>query len=172
VIAALALLVALGGTGYAAVTLPPNSVGARELKNNAVTGAKVRNRSLLAVDFKAGQLPVGPAGPAGPQGAKGDKGDAATNLWAVVNANGRLSRWSGATVSARSSAGRYEVTFNRDVSNCAAVATIGNTTSTATPPTGRVQVTTAQGKPAALLVVTYALTGAASDRPFHLAAFC
>lgn len=73
----LALFVALGGTSYAAVTLPRNSVGSAQLKNNAVTSRKVRDHSLLARDFKAHQLPAGrqgEAGPAGPQGARGPAG--------------------------------------------------------------------------------------------------
>ena len=75
VTATLALIVALGGTSYAAISLPANSVGSKQLKKrsvtnsklrpNAVTSATVRNGSLRAKDFKAGQLPAGPAGPAG-----------------------------------------------------------------------------------------------------------
>lgn len=82
VIACVALLVALGGTGYAAVALAPNSVGTAQLKNNAVNSLKVKNGSLLAADFKAGQLgggapgPAGPAGPAGAAGAAGPTGAA------------------------------------------------------------------------------------------------
>jgi hypothetical protein len=72
-IACLALAVALGGTSYAAIlNVPVNSVGTAHLRPNAVVSSKVKNRSLLAVDFKTGQLP---AGPRGPQGDKGDKGD-------------------------------------------------------------------------------------------------
>jgi hypothetical protein len=67
----LALFVALGGTSYAAVKLPPRSVGTSQLKANAVTSQKVKDGVLQAKDFKAGQLP---AGAAGPQGAKGDTG--------------------------------------------------------------------------------------------------
>jgi hypothetical protein len=69
------------GTSYAAIKLPANSVGTKQIKNDAVTAAKVKNRSLKSVDFAAGQLPAVPAGPAGPQGVagpqgpKGDKGD-------------------------------------------------------------------------------------------------
>jgi hypothetical protein len=83
-VAYLALFVALGGTSYAAVKLPAKSVGTKQLKSNAVTSAKVKNKSLRAKDFAAGQLPVGergpagPAGPAGPQGARGPSG--ATNI--------------------------------------------------------------------------------------------
>ncbi|MGD0166442.1 MAG: hypothetical protein ABSC51_04015 [Gaiellaceae bacterium] len=57
VIAMIALTVALGGTSYAAVVLPADSVGAKQLKNNTVTSLKVKNGSLLKADFKAGQIP-------------------------------------------------------------------------------------------------------------------
>ncbi len=75
VVSVIALSVSLGGTGYAAVVLPANSVGKKQIKKNAVTGAKVKNRSLVAADFKANQLPAGPAGAAGAPGAQGPKGD-------------------------------------------------------------------------------------------------
>lgn len=74
VVACLALSVALGGTGYAAITLPKNSVGARQLKKNAITSTKVKDRSLLARDFKQGQIPRGLKGDTGAQGAQGIQG--------------------------------------------------------------------------------------------------
>jgi hypothetical protein len=70
----LALFVALGGTGYAALKLPKNSVGAKQIKRNAINSAKVRNRSLKVVDFGAGQLPAGRRGPQGQRGANGTNG--------------------------------------------------------------------------------------------------
>ena len=86
VVACIALLVALTGTSVAAVqALAPNSVGPAQLRAaavtnpklaaNSVTGAKVANRSLRAVDF-GGTLPRGAAGPAGPAGAAGPAGPA------------------------------------------------------------------------------------------------
>lgn len=85
VVAAVALLVALGGTSVAAVSqVPRNSVGAAQLKANAVTNpklasnsvtsAEVRNQSLRRADFAPGQLPAGPTGPQGPQGTPGTPG--------------------------------------------------------------------------------------------------
>jgi hypothetical protein len=68
VVATVACFLALGGTTYAATALPAHSVGAHQLKSNAVTSPKVKNHSLLAKDFKAGQLPQGAPGPQGPQG--------------------------------------------------------------------------------------------------------
>jgi hypothetical protein len=66
-VAIAALLVALGGTGYAAVALPKNSVGSRQIKpaavkradiaRNAVVSAKVRNGSLTGEDIDPGTLP-------------------------------------------------------------------------------------------------------------------
>jgi hypothetical protein len=75
VVASLALFVALGGVSWAAVTLPTGSVGSRQLKAGAVSTAKVRDRSLLARDFKRGQLPRGESGLAGERGVPGPKGD-------------------------------------------------------------------------------------------------
>jgi hypothetical protein len=84
VLSSCALVVALLGStplGQAARDLVPprSSVGTIQLKTGAVTSLKVRNYSLLAIDFKRGQLPrgaQGPAGPPGPQGAPGPQGPA------------------------------------------------------------------------------------------------
>ena len=87
VVACLALLVALGGTGMAAATqLAKNSVGTAQLKdgavsnpkikNNAINSAKVASKSLLRSDFAPGQLPAGPTGPQGPAGSAGPQGSA------------------------------------------------------------------------------------------------
>ena len=70
VIASIALLVALGGTSIAAVNalVPKNSVGTQQIRNRAVTAAKVKLGSLLAANFKAGELPTGGSGGAGATG--------------------------------------------------------------------------------------------------------
>jgi hypothetical protein len=47
-IAYLALFVALGGTSYAAATLPANSVGSRQLVNHSVTAVKLDGKSIVA----------------------------------------------------------------------------------------------------------------------------
>ena len=63
------LVVLLGATplGEAAqqIVLPRGSVDTEHLRDGAVTAQKVQDRSLVARDFKQGQLPRGPAGPPG-----------------------------------------------------------------------------------------------------------
>ena len=76
IVACIALGAALSGTGYAVTSLAPNSVGNTQLKNNAVTSEKVRNHTLLAVDFASGQLRRGPIGPPGSPGPPGQAGQA------------------------------------------------------------------------------------------------
>jgi hypothetical protein len=84
VVSMIAQSVALGGTSYAAIVLPANSVGSKQIKGNSMTGAKVKNGSLRVSDFAAGQLPAGATGAtgatgvtgtAGAPGLRGDEGD-------------------------------------------------------------------------------------------------
>ena len=79
-----AVMIALGGTSYAAIKLPNNSVGSSQIKTGAVknsdlgsssvTSAKVKNGALLAQDFEAGQIPAGPQGATGATGPTGATG--------------------------------------------------------------------------------------------------
>lgn len=59
VVASIALIVALGGTSFAAIqaALPKNSVGTKQIKSRAVTGQKVRERTIGASKLKKGVLP-------------------------------------------------------------------------------------------------------------------
>ncbi len=89
IVACIALFVALTGTSIAAVSqlVPRSSVGTAQLKNNAVTSAKVKNRTLARADFRPGVLlrgPAGPAGAAGPAGPAGPAGTGATVAFASV----------------------------------------------------------------------------------------
>ena len=47
-IALIALFVALGGTSYAAFSLPANSVGTKQVRNGAITTTKIANGSITA----------------------------------------------------------------------------------------------------------------------------
>ena len=79
VIATVALVFSLTGTGWAVTQLPRNSVGTSQLKQNAVTGSKIKNGTIESGDLSStarGALrgATGPQGPAGPQGATGPQG--------------------------------------------------------------------------------------------------
>ena len=74
VVSVMALFVALGGTSYAAVKLPKNSVGSSQIKTNGVGSSDVKNGSLRSVDFRAGELPAGQQGQQGPKGDPGTPG--------------------------------------------------------------------------------------------------
>lgn len=67
-----AVFIALGGTSYAVTQLPRNSVGTAQLRNGAVTGAKLSVGARIA----GPRGPRGAAGPAGSQGASGARGPA------------------------------------------------------------------------------------------------
>jgi hypothetical protein len=96
VVACVALVVALAGTGYAALKLPRNSV----------TTVQVKDHSLLARDFKRGQLPAGPQGPAGPAGPAGPGA-----RWALVGPSGSIIAQSGGISARHAGDGYYVLDF-------------------------------------------------------------
>jgi hypothetical protein len=118
VVACVALLLVLGGTGYAAV---------QALPRNSVTTVQVKDHSLLGRDFKAGQIPRGPAGPlgpagpqgpagptgpAGPAGPAGPPGPGASVRWALVRADGGIVAQSGGiSLTAKPGVGDYVLAF-------------------------------------------------------------
>src|SRR5881628_1414132 len=115
VVACIALVIALGGTGYAATVLPRNSVGT----------AQVKDYSLLNRDFKPGQLRPGPRGPAGPAGPPGPAGPSAR--WAVVRADGTIAAQSGGiTLTGKPSAGAYILDFASAVTSKLILASSAN----------------------------------------------
>lgn len=67
VMASLAVFLVMGGAAYAATALPKNSVGSKQLKNGAITPAKLSTSAKTALQGATG--PQGPPGPAGAPGA-------------------------------------------------------------------------------------------------------
>ena len=167
VAATLALTVALGGTSYAAFTLPHNSVGHQQLRPGAVRSREVRNGSLQTADLSAGARRalrghVGPAGAAGPQGP------AATELFAAVQSSGAFVAGNATSGGSAGATGTYVVGFSRSVNGCATTATLGTTDAT-TVPAGRITVSNISGR---VGIQTYAADGTPADLPFHVIVAC
>jgi hypothetical protein len=80
IVAVVALVMAMAGTGYAALKLPNNSVGTKQLKNNAVTGAKVKQGSLEGGDIKLSTLGTVPTA------TKADSAETATRAASAESA--------------------------------------------------------------------------------------
>lgn len=93
VLAFIALFVALGGGAYAAITLPKNSVTTRQVKD----------RSLLAKDFKKGQIPRGEQGPEGAVGPQGPPGPVTVATLTKVKGNSQTVCAAGTTCAVASS---------------------------------------------------------------------
>ena len=182
VIATIALLVALAGTGYAASSLPANSVGNKQLQNNAVTSPKVKDHSLLRVDFANGQIPagrrgsVGPPGPpgapgtAGARGPTGPAGQAGSGLWAVINPDGTIARRSGVLTASHLQTGIYRVQFNRNVTQCAWLATIGSAASKTLY--GMIEAELASSTTDSVQIGTRDIHGDPADRGFIVSVLC
>lgn len=128
----------------------------------------------------------GPAGKSGEPGSKGDPGSRGeagaggeagpppTTLWAVVSNKGVLVRGGTGTLSATAllEPGAFEVVFDRDVSDCAYIATVGSTEAGSTS-AGMIAVATRLGNPDAVFVETFGEKGKpTASESFHLAVFC
>ncbi|MGH8910583.1 MAG: hypothetical protein ACRD0K_29825 [Egibacteraceae bacterium] len=97
-------------------------------------------------------------------------------LFALVVGNGTLVRGCGALSSARIATGQFQVTFARDVSECAYAATIGLPTTPepepgVLPPMGQIMASPGSN-PNDVLVATSNAAGVLENRPFHLVIHC
>jgi len=170
VTATLALFIALGGSSYAAVTLPRNSIGSTQIRTGAVHSSEVKNRSLQTTDLSltARRSLRGATGAAGPSGPVGPAGAPAARYFAVVRANGEFARGNATSGGSAGSTGSYVVGFDRATSDCAYTATLGAPDGSMVTP-GRVTVRDAGGR---VGVQTFDGSGAPADVPFHLAVTC
>lgn len=93
IVSVFALLVALGGTSYAAV-----KIQTRDIAQGAVTSAKIKNETIGSNDVRDGSLRArdfGGALPAGPEGPRGPQGPAGVSRWALVDSSGAIVAQSG-----------------------------------------------------------------------------
>lgn len=183
VVATLALFIALGGSSYAALSLPRNSVGGAQIRKGAVRGSElhsgavtsrsIRDRSIGLRDISPftreslrGQPGTrGPDGPAGPQGPSG------LTYRAAVNSGGGTPR--GNAIGATHAAGNeYTVLFPRPVDDCVATATLAavqNGASLEEPAPGRLTVAHVDRR---VRVRTYDANGNPAELPFNVIVAC
>lgn len=186
VVALISLFVALGGVAYAANTVGSadvidNSLLSQDLHDGGgVKGVDVATDSLTGADIAESTL--GKVPNANNLDGK-DSSQFATNLWAVFGYVGGffdMARDHGATASGRISAGTYFVRFNRDITNCAYIATPGQVGDVAPPPPLAVSVgqRDATSTPNDVLVRVFGNTSNSPtdffspDDAFYLAVLC
>lgn len=170
VTATVALFVALGGTSYAALKLPRNSVGPTQIRSGAVGSSELRDRSVRLQDISrsARRSLRGAIGPQGATGAPGPAGAAAIEHFAAVSASGGLVRGDAKSGGHLNAVGQYDVGFAESVSGCVYTASLGTTDAT-TAPAGRVTVNDLSGH---VGVQTYDVAGSPADLPFQLLVAC
>lgn len=98
-------------------------------------------------------------------------GTFAAASFAVVSSAGTLVRGEDATSAVRRGTGKYSVTFNSSVRNCAFVATLAATGSSGSP-TGFAGLALNPVNNRTVDVQTHSENGNNSDRPFHLVVIC
>jgi hypothetical protein len=163
VVALVALFVALGGSAYALVVTGAN------VKNGSLTGVDFKPRSLHGSKLRADSIGGGSIKEStlGPVQALAHQ--------AVVTGAGVVARQRGVTGVMRTSAGRYQVTFDRDVRGCVYVATVGDV-SAAGPGNGTATVASLAANPNTVVVRTFAYNAGGNpvdeNRSFHLLVSC
>jgi hypothetical protein len=159
VVAMIALVVALGGTAYAA------QINGNSIQKQSIGGGKLKHKTLTGYQVNTEKLGVVPA-------AK----RATDTLWAVVNnpagpGNATLARASDSTISVSEAGGAVNVIFPGNVSVCANVAGRDNA-GTNVPNPGYAQTNISPANPNAIEVHTRDKSGANEDADFHLIVVC
>jgi len=180
-LALFALFFALGGTSFAAgnALLPGNSVGTKQVINGSLQTNDLSKTARSALKGNTGLR--GPAGPAGAQGAQGAQGAAgaqgvqgapgqsATKLFVALDADGTLTKNSGATLATKAGTGVYRISFNTDITNCVYLASAGQD---ARGLSGDYNLFTSRTGTSTVNVVIFDGSNNALDLPFYLAVFC
>jgi hypothetical protein len=159
IVGTIALIVALGGTAYAA------QINGNSIMKQSIGGGKLKQKTLTGYQINTNKLGVVPT-------AK----RATDTLWAVVNNpagpdNANLTRASDSTISVTEGGGAVNVIFPGNVSVCANVAARNNAGATV-PTSGYVQTNISPANPNAIEVHTRDKNGANEDGDFHLIVVC
>jgi hypothetical protein len=200
VTSALALFVALGGTSYAAITLPRNSVGPAQIRTHAVHKSEIDRGAvgrweILANGVDRSEIRRDAVGPSEVRGnavssdeiadgtleAADLSGAARTALNGVTfraayRADGTAAGGNAKAITHTAGSGVYAIDLGQDVSACQYAATVGGVKSGTTiepPATDARLVTASPSTDASKVIVTTAKAdGTAIDSAFHLLVAC
>lgn len=193
-VAICALVAALGGTSYAAFSLPKNSVGSKQLKKNAVTNSKIKNGAVTSSKINVSGLTVPnatnatnasnatnatTAGNANKLGGVAPSGYQGKTRWALIQGStGNILAQSGGITNQRGFAGGYYVNFGSSVASSPIIATLNypsNGFIDAAPcgggssPGGAVCVVSGTNDTNHVFVGTYNTAGTFTDENFYVA---
>ncbi|MFN8216289.1 MAG: hypothetical protein U0R71_06795 [Solirubrobacterales bacterium] len=160
VVAVIALVVALGGTAYAA-----KSINGGAIQKQTIGAGKLKHKTLTGYQINLNKLGVVPA-------AK----RAAHTYWAVVDnpngaTNATLNRASDAGITVVEGGGAVNVIFPVNVSGCANLAARNNA-GTTVPASGYAQTNISPANPNAVEVHTRDKNGGNEDADFQLLVVC
>ena len=176
----LALFIALGGTGYAAVTLPRNSVGSAQLRSKSVGSSELKSErrdvardQATARSRRATCRPTARASLRGQAGPAGPAGPAGTTFRAAVPSGGTVAA---GNATRATHVGRHERVHGRVPAATSAAASRRRRSPRCSPgrrleqpEAGRITVATSG---AAVVVKTYRADGAAGEQPFNVIVAC
>jgi hypothetical protein len=121
-----AVVIALFGTGTA---VAGGLITSAKIKNNTVKSIDVRDNNLKGVDVTDGSLTGADLADGSVGGADIADGSLSNQdvgvLFAQVNSDATVANSSGNVTASSLGTGLYEVDFGRDISDCAATATVG-----------------------------------------------
>lgn len=156
-IALLALFVALGGTSYAALSLPAGSVGTRELRNGAVTSRKLAKHAVTAASLD-------------PKSIAGHIVD-----WAQIQADGHLTASSpdASVTFSDPTRGLYQISWHRSIpKNCIAMANPVNVAPLTASATADTFGPNGQGRTAHIIVSTFDSSGGNVPESVNVVVIC
>ena len=177
-VALFALFLALGGTSFASsnALLSRNSVGTAQVVNGSLQTIDLSKNARTALKGNTG--PRGPAGAqgatgamgaTGAQGVQGVPGQSATKLFVALDADGTLTKNSGATLATKAGTGVYRISFNTDITNCVYLGTAGQD---AGGVSGDYNLFASRTNTSTVNVAIFDGSNALVDQPFYLAVFC
>lgn len=136
----------LAGGAYAAFSVPPNSIGARQLRNHSITPVKLDPRAI----------------------------GGSVRHWAQVNAAGDIvTSSSRAHDTGVAPDGDYLITWSDTFpAGCVPVATVLGTATLLSPANGFANARVTGGHPTRVWVSTYNAQGASKPEPFSVAVIC